>query len=325
MNVGIIGSGNIGRVHARMAANCGLKITVCGDTRRENAESLAKEYGAEATTDCRGLAARDDVDIVCVATPTPSHAEYVIAAAQAGKHIFCEKPFCRTVDECRDAIAAAEKAGIKLFVAHVVRYFQEFEAIRAQVRAGEVGDVGFVRTTRGGQYPRGEGDWFGDYAQSGGVTLDAAIHDYDWLRYMFGEPETVFCQNLKDMTSRFLDYSLATFRFKSGVITHTVGTWAQPSGFRVRVEVVGTKGLIRFDSDEAPIRVNRREKEGSGPGVIVPGSPVTVSPYQLEWEDFIGWVEGKHEPRVTAQDGLEAVRMATAALESAETGKEIRL
>lgn len=324
MNVGIIGCGGMGRVHARMAANCGLKIAACADPVAKKAKSLAAEYGAAVAGDGEALVARPDVDIVAVTTPTPAHARYVIAAAQAGKHIFCEKPFSRTVEEGKQALAAAKQARVKLFVAHVVRYFQEFEAIRGQIAAGKVGKPGFVKTYRGGIYPHGEGEWFADYAQSGGVTFDCIIHDFDWLRYVFGDAERVYCQNLRQMASRFMDYSLVTFRMKSGVIANTVGTWAHPSGFRVKVEVCGDNGLIAFDSADTPVSVMMREAPGR-PAVIVPGSPVDKSPYQLEWEDFVGWLEGKWEPRVRPEDGLEAVRMAAAALESAETGRPVRL
>lgn len=325
MNVAIIGSGNMGRVHAHMAANCGLRIVACGDTRLKNARALAAEYDAKAAVDCLALIRRDDVDIVVVTTPTPSHTDYVIAAARAGKHIFCEKPFGRTVQQCKAAMAEAKKAKVKLFIAHVVRYFQEFEALRAHIEAGKAGHVGFIKTYRGGAYPHGEGDWFGDFSQSGGVTFDCIIHDFDWLRYLLGEPASVFSQNLKTMTSQFMDYALATFTFRNGAITHTVGTWAHPAGFRVKVEVCGDGGMLTFDSAEAPFALMMRESGGGRPGVLLPGSPVTVSPYQLEWQDFIGWLEGKWEPRVTPEDGLAAVRMAAAALESADQGKPVRL
>ena len=108
---------------------------------------------------------------------------------------------------------------------------------------------------------------------------------------------------------------------KSGLIANVIGTWAHPSGFRVRTEICGDKGMLQFDSEEAPISVMMRKAAGDGLTMIVPGSPVADSPYQLEWEDFLGWIEGKHKPRVTPNDALQAVRMAAAALKSNETGK----
>ncbi len=323
MNVGIIGCGGMGTLHAQMAANCGLNIVACADIRKEKAVHLAQQHKAQAIEDCFALVRRAEVDIVAICTPTPCHTPYVCAAAQAGKHVFCEKPFGRTLTQCLEAMEVVERAGVKLFVGHVVRYFQEFEAIKAQIRAGQVGKVGFVKTYRGGIFPKGEGLWFSDYEVSGGVVLDTMIHDFDWIRYAFGDPQRVFCQALR--RPDFIDYAIATFRLKNGMIAHAIGTWAHPAGFRVKVEVCGDKGMITFDSAEAPFETMMRKTEAGAPGMIVPGSPVPVSPYQLEWEDFLAWLEGKREPKVKPEDALWSVRMALAALESADTGKPVRL
>lgn len=325
MNVAIIGCGGMGSLHARMASNCGLKIVACGDKYLATAKKLAKQYGAAASDDCMAVIARPDVDIVGIMTPTPTHTAYVTAAARAGKHIFCEKPFGRTVEQCKAAIAAVKKAKVKLFVAHVVRYFQEFDAIRAQVVAGKVGKPGFVKLYRGGIFPMGVDGWYRDYGQSGGVTLDSMIHDLDWLRYTFGDAERVFCQALQRQEPEFIDYAMATFRMKSGVIAKVIGTWAHPSGFRVEVEVCGDNGMIQFNSDESPLVTMKRTQPGTTPNMIVPASPVPASPYELEWQDFIAWIEGSPRARVTPEDALEAVRMATAALKSAATGKPVNL
>ena len=321
MKVALIGSGGIGAVHAQMATNCGLTIAACGDTIAEKANALAQRFGAEATTDCEALIQQDDIDIVAIATPTPTHAHYVVKAAQAGKAIFCEKPFCRTLEQCEAAIEAVKTAGVKLFIAHVVRYFHEFEAIKAQIEGGQIGRPGFVKCYRGGIYPMGENGWFRDYAQSGGVTLDSSVHDFDWVRYVFGDPERVYCQALQRPEP--LDYALTTFRMKSGVIAHVIGTWAHPTGFRVKVEVCGDNGMVTYDSNEAPLEVMKRATEGSGPSMIVPGSPVAVSPYQREWEDFIAWLREERPPRVTPEDGAWSLRMALGALESAASGEPV--
>lgn len=327
MNVAIIGCGGMGVNHAQYAANCGLDVVACGDAHKDKAGALAAKFGADASDDCMSLIKRDDVEVVAIATPTPSHAEYVIAAAEAGKHIFCEKPFCRTVEECDRAIAAVEKAGVKLFVGHVVRFFHEFEALKAQVEAGKAGNVGFVKMYRGGIFPKGEDLWFHDYDQSGGVTFDSSIHDFDWIRYAFGDPERVFCQNLQREDQ--IDYALVTLRMKPsehapvGPIVHVIGTWAHPAGFRVKVEVCGDGGMLTFDSGEAPVSTMMREEAAGGPGMIVPASPVEVSPYQLEWHNFAGWLEDRAVPRVTGDDARWAVRIAAGALESAKTGKPV--
>lgn len=323
MNVAIIGCGGMGAVHAQMATNCGLNVVACGDKRKAAAAALAKKYKAAASANSTALIGRGDVDIVAITTPTPTHSDYVAAAAKAGKHIFCEKPFGRTLAQCRTAIAAAKKAKVKLFVGHVVRYFHEFEALRGQVAEGKVGVPGFVKMYRGGLFPLGADKWFRDYEQSGGVTLDSMIHDLDWLRYAFGDAARIFCQNLQRPDG--IDYAMATVRMKSGLIASVIGTWAQPSGFRVMAEICGDKGMVQFDSAEAPITTLKRAKRGAAPGMIVPSSPVATSPYQLEWEDFLAWIAGESAPRVTPEDALESVKMALAALRSAKANKPVNL
>ncbi len=324
MNVAILGCGGMGRLHAQMAVNCGLNVVVCADPVRTAAASMAKEFKARASSDPLTAIKTKAVDIVVITTPTPTHEGLVTAAAAAGRHVFCEKPFGRTSAECRQAIAAAKKGRIKLFVGHVVRYFQEFEAMRAQIQSGAIGVPGWAKLYRGGIYPGATGSWFRDYAQSGGVTLDCMIHDLDWLRYVFGEPERIFCQALMRKTPTQIDYSQVTMRMKSGLIATVIGTWAHPSGFKVKVEICGETGMLQFDSTEAPFIAQPRQTS-TGPTMIVPSNPVSISPYQLEWQDFLDWIEGKSLPRVTAQDALRAVEMAEAALKSAVKRQPVTL
>lgn len=325
MNVAIIGCSGMGRIHAQMAANCGLKIAICADKSKKAATELAAKYGAKVMTDGLKAAASAGIDCVLIATPTPTHRMFIEAAAAAGKDIFCEKPMCRTTADCKKAIAAAKKGKVKLFVGHVVRYFHEFEGMKAQIEAGHIGTPGYVKIYRGGMFPGGPKGWFADYAQSGGVTFDCAIHDMDWVRYVFGEPERIFCQALMRNKPVPMDYSQSNIRLKNGMIATIIGTWAHPSGFQVHAEICGDGGMIQYDSREAPISTMMRDT-GDGPSMMVPASPVAVSPYQREWEDFIAWVQDKkHKPRVTPEDGMIAVKMAEAALKSSATGKAVKL
>ncbi len=324
MNVAIIGCGGMGRLHAEMVSNCGLHVVACADAVRSAAQDIARTYKAKAYADPMAAIKAKDVDIVAITTPTPTHEKFVKAAATAGKHIFCEKPFGRSSAECRRAIAAAKKAGVKLFVGHVVRYFHEFEAMKAQIEDGAVGDPGWVKIYRGGIYPGGPKSWFRDYAQSGGVTFDCMIHDLDWVRYVFGEPERLFCQALMRKKPTQIDYSQVTMRMKNGLIATIIGTWAHPSGFRVKTEICGSDGMIQFDSEDAPLSAEARESS-AGPSMIVPMSPVAKSPYQHEWEEFIAWIEGRGKPRVTAEDAMRAVEMAEAALKSASKRQPVTM
>jgi predicted dehydrogenase len=324
MNVALIGCSGMGRVHAAMLTQAGFRLVLCVDVNMSAAEALGSAYGAEAAHDAAAAFQRRDVDVVCIATPTHTHAELVQAAARAGKHIFCEKPFCRTVAQCRRTMDVVKKSKVKLFVGHVVRYFQEFEAMRRQIAEGKVGVPGFVKLYRGGIFPGGPNSWFADYEKSGGVILDCMIHDLDWLRYVFGNPRRIAALTLQRSQPPLLDYAQVTVRMKNGVMALVIGTWAHPSGFRVKAEICGSEGMVEYDSHEAPVNAQKREV-GVGPSMIVPSSPVDQSPYLLEWEDFRQWLQGKGSPRVTPEDAIWAVRMAEAALQSAREGKPVAL
>lgn len=323
MRVALLGCGFIGSVHAPMLTKAGFKLAVCADQVSAKAERLAQQYGADTTTDAYEAIERDDVDVVCVATPTPIHKDLVVAAARAGKHILCEKPFTRTVDEAEEAAAEVEKAGVKLFPGHVVRYYQEFETIRKQIATGSVGNPGFIKLYRGGAAPVGEGNWYADYKQSGGVIFDLLIHDFDWVRYVCGSPKHVYANSLQRPDR--MDYSHVTFRMTNSVIAHFIGSWAHPSGFRVKADVVGDGGRIFFDSAEAPVFSERRGQDDTAKGTLLPSSPVDVSPFQLEWEDFAAWLREEKTPRLSMEDAVWAVRMASAALESNRTGEPVLL
>jgi predicted dehydrogenase len=324
MNVALIGCSGMGRVHAAMLSQAGFTLAACVDLDKKAATALAKPHGARVLTDAAAALALPGIEVVCIATPTHTHLPLIEAAAKAGKHIFCEKPFCRTAAQCRKAIAAAKKAGVRLFVGHVVRYFHEFEALKAQVDSGAIGTPGFARLYRGGLFPGGPNSWFADYAKSGGVTFDCMIHDLDWLRHAFGEPERIYCQALMRSKPVPMDYSQVTMRMKSGLIASVIGTWAHPSGFQVKAEICGSGGMVQYDSADAPMRALKRQT-GSGPSMVVPESPVSESPYLREWRDFHAWLQTGAMPRVTALDALRAVEMAEAALQSAKTGQPVSL
>jgi len=327
MNLAIIGCGGMGSYHAQMAANCGARIVACVDAFPEAAKKLAAAHGAAKAVGMKNLGrvlADPGVELVLIATPTPTHLELVQRSAAAGKHIFCEKPFCRTAADCKKAIAAAKRAKIKLFVGHVLRYFHEYEALKTQIESGKIGTPGWVKMYRGGMFPVGAKKWFSSFEQSGGVTFDSSIHDLDWLRYMFGDAERIYCQALQRTKPVLMDYAQMTVRMKSGLLATLVGTWAHPSGFRAKTEVCGSAGMLYYDSAETSLSAQYRET-GSGPGMIIPLGADSVSPYQLEWVDFLAWARDGRTPRVSPDDGLKAVALAEAALKSAKTGQPVKL
>ena len=325
--VAIVGAGHMGKVHSAAYANMvNAEPVAVMDIRGDAAEELAKSLDARAFTDFEEMLKAADPDVVDVCVPTPLHKEYVVKAAQAGKHVVTEKPMARTLKDCREMIEVTRKAGVTFMVAHVLRFFPEFAAAKKQIDEGAVGNPAVVRTTRGGSFPHAWEDWYGNFDWSGGVVLDLIIHDFDWLRWTFGDAERVYAKGLVERKMEHLDYALVTIRFKSGVIAHVEGTWANPTGFTVKFEVAGDKGMLDFHNKAAmPLVVGRTKTDEAGPGVAIPESPTGQNPYFLELQHFIDCVESGAKPSITPEDGLRAVEISLAALESIRTGGPVVL
>ena len=326
--VALIGAGNIGEVHARQWALLpDAEIVGVLDPRSDAAAALGTAY-----SDWEALLAEARPDVVDICVPTPLHRQYVELAAAAGLAIFVEKPLGRTLAECDAIVAAVEKAGVPAMVGQVVRYFPEYAEAKRLVDAGVVGAPAAVRTARMGGFPNitGRPNWYADPVQSGGVTLDLILHDFDWLRWTFGPVTRVFAQGLWGRPEYVgkLDYALVTLRFESGVVGHVTGSWAHPGGFRTTLEVAGDGGLIEHDSaGSAPLLSSLRQTGSSGEGVSFPESPMAPAddPYYKELAAFVSALQNNSPMPVTVHEAREAVRIGLAALESMETGKAVTL
>ena len=321
-------------MHAGCYANIpNAELAAVMDIREEAARALASKHGAKAYTDFDAMLSQIQPDVVDVCCPTPWHVDYVCGAATRANEIglrgiSTEKPMARTLDDCERMIAAAEQAGIPLFVAQVVRFFPEFLLAKREVEAGAVGKPAAIRTRRGGPMPRAWEDWYAKFEMSGGCILDLIIHDFDWLRWTFGEVERVYARGLGASHLPAFDHSLVTLRFQSGAIGHVEGTWADPGGFKVTLEVAGDDGLLEYNFNQptgVPFRMALSGGDGPRAGVAIPESPLAVNPYQLELQHFLDCLEQGVTPSITPQDGREAVRIALAALESLESGQPVTL
>ena len=321
MRIGLVGTGLMGATHAPAWVAAGATLAGCLAEDEAQAASLAEQYGARVYGSLDALLAA--VDVVDLCTPTHLHAEMILAAAAAGRHIVCEKPLARTVEQARAAVAACAQAGVHLLVAQVVRYFPEYALAKAQVDSGAIGRPAVLRLTRCGFRPRRPtANWFVDEAKSGGLILDLMIHDFDYARWVAGEVASVFCK-----LSPRGDYALAVLTHQGGALSHVAGGWAYPPPlFRTGLEIAGDAGLIEFGShDAAPIETLLQQPgPGEQPTVGVPASPLRENPYLLEIKEFYQALAHGGPLRVTAADGLAAVEIAHAAIESARTGRAVR-
>jgi predicted dehydrogenase len=269
------------------------------------------------------------VDVVDVCTPTHLHYEMALQAIAAGKDIVCEKPLARTVAQAAEMVRAARAAGVRLLVAHVVRFFPEYARAQALVAAGEIGRPGVIRLSRGSYRPKKPvGNWFLDEAKSGGILLDLMIHDFDYARWVAGDVTSVYARRVGEKhPDAPVDYGLAILRHRNGALTHVAGAWAYPPPtFRTALEIAGDGGLIHFDSESsAPLTSLLQAASADAPDVAIPASPLSESPYTTQIKAFFRALRDGAPLRVSAADGLAAVQIAEAAAGSAATGRAVTL
>lgn len=323
--IGIIGAGNIARVH--LAGWQRLPVEVVGyyDVVPDAAQRFAQQYGGKAFDDLPSLLA--SVDIVDVCSPSHAHKDNVLAAAAAGKAIVCEKPLARHLADCEAIVAGCAQAKVPLFVAQVVRFFPQFAKAKRVIESGAIGKPGVIRTIRAGSYPRW-GSFFSNFELSGGVILDVGIHDIDFQRWCMGEVERVFARGLTFTGKGERDHALITLRFRSGAVGHIEAGWAAPPGqWRTHLEICGDGGMIEWDAEEnSPIAQIMRNEAGTGK-IYSEHSPTAPAddPYYAELAHFFHSLETGQPFAVTPHDGLMAVKIALAAIESVRTGNVIEL
>ena len=321
--VGVIGSGVIGRWHVEQWQHLPVEIAGFYDVQPQQAQAMQADFGGQVYGSLDALVA--DVDIVDICSITPAHKEGVLAAAAAGKAIVCEKPLARTVADCETMIAACKAANVPLFVAQVVRFFPQFARAKAVIESGAIGTPGVIRTVRAGSAPAWDTRaWFHNFEQSGGVVMDLGIHDIDFQRWCCGEVERVFARCLNVDQTLHKDHALISLRFVSGAVGHIECSWAHPvGGFRTRIEIAGTEGLIEWDSQgERPLRSTIIK---NGKATHSHASPLAREddPYYQELAHFLDCLENDKPFLVSPHDGLMAVKVSQAILASMKRGEPV--
>lgn len=327
MKVGIVGAGFMGTTHAAGWAETPAEmIGFTAETQKE-AGVLAAQYNARVFPSLDAMLA--EVDVIDICSPTHLHHQMALKAAAMGKHIVCEKPLARTTQQAQEIVDACRKAGVHLLVAHVVRFFPEYALAHAAVTEGQIGKPAVIRLHRGSYRPKKPaGNWFLDEDKSGGILMDLMIHDYDYARWLAGEIESVSARRVTEAHPEApVDYGLVILSHRSGALSHISGAWAYPPPtFRTKVEIAGDRGLIEFDSDgTAPIQNMILNTIDGAPDVGLPASPVSESPYTAQIKEFYHALTEAVTPRVSAEDGLRAVQIAEAALQSAHSGQPVTL
>ena len=179
---------------------------------------------------------------------------------------------------------------------------------------------------RGGRSPKGSDLWFHNYDRSGGILLDLAVHDFDWMLWTIGDVKSVFSRSVRlghtiEDAEFDGDYSLTTLEFVNGCVGHAETTWLDPTGFRATLEVCGSEGMLFHDSREvATLRIHTADGSRQESNLAAADDP-----FYSELRGFLDAVQGGKDAPVSAEDGMKAVAVAHAAIESAKTGRAVTL
>lgn len=311
MRIGIIGTGSMGETHVEAWAHTPAKIVGIASRRFENALRLAERCNAVAFDSIEAMLPY--VDVIDICTPTPLHLAHTRLAVQAGRHVVCEKPLARSVADAQAIIDVCAAAHVKLLVAHVVRYFDAYADAHARVSRGEAGALKLLRLSRLGSMVTLDGaSWFNDMDATGGVMFDLMIHDFDYARWVAGDVVSVRAINANAWGRETTQHAAVLLTHASGAVSHVEGSWAMPPNtFRTSFDLIGDTGRIEYTSAPA-----------SDPLASATGG---ANPYVTQAQAFYDTLANDAPTRVTAQDALEAVRIALAAIESTRTGQVIML
>lgn len=324
----VVGAGRAGMVHAfnfrqRIAA---AQLVAIVDADQVMARKRAGELDVPFVFDSIEAALTGaDFDAVCIATPTFTHAPVAVAAAQAGKHILCEKPMALTLDEADAMIAAARQAGVILQMAFMRRFDPAFRAAKGQIEEGAIGEPIVVRTlTRGpGLPPR----WACDPATSIGMLAEVNSHDFDTLRWLTGsefarvyaEAAAFKAPHLKQEFPGFYDTVVANVRMINGALGVIDGCCPAEYGYDARVEVLGSKGVLFIGELREHALVHCTREKGLVTKQFTAWARRFEAAYLAEDEHFVNCIRAGEPPVVSGEDGKRALEGVLAATRSLQT------
>lgn len=341
VRVGLAGLGFMGGIHAQCYASIpDARLAAVCDAEEGRRSRFADSYGAAPYPSLEAMLGAD-IDVVDLCLPTYLHRPAVEAAAAARKHILCEKPMALTPADCQAMIAAVRQAGVEFMVAHVIRFWPEYAAIKQILDAGKLGKIRWMSATRLSSPPTWSWHgWLSDPKLSGAAALDLHIHDLDFLAWTLGRPKAVVAAGTWGRTGG-LD---SVFTTMTGAPSGAVG-FAEASlemagrfPFTMGLSIALEGGSIEFNSRLSPsLSVAHPDGGVTYPDVPQPEVPTASGPpqagnisalggYFVELSYFVDCLERGGKPTaVTAEEAKFAVELCLAAARSAETGKPVIL
>jgi myo-inositol 2-dehydrogenase/D-chiro-inositol 1-dehydrogenase len=328
LRIGVLGAGRIGKMHAELVARQvpGASLAMVQDINGDAAAAVGDQLDVPHTTDVDKVLASADVDAVAICSSTDTHVPFMIAAAQAGKAIFCEKPISLDLAKVDQALAVIASSGVPFQVGFNRRFDAAHASVRAAVIDGSVGDLHIVRITSRDPAPPPI-----PYIEvSGGLFLDMMIHDFDMARFVTGsEVVDVYAQAAVRVdpaigTAGDVDTAVVMLRHANECITTIDNSRQAVYGYDQRVEAFGSGGMAASENPLSHTGMRR-----SAAGTITPTIPYFfldryIPSYVEEWKSFVGYVATGGESPVSANDGRAPLVIGLAAWKSFRENRLVR-
>ena len=311
LGVAVIGTGFWGKNHARVyreLASAEL-VAVC-DVNAEKAKSVADQFGVKAYTTSTRMLKNEEIEAVSVCTWSTSLAKEALNALKAGKHVLVEKPMATNTKQAEKLLKTAEKNNLYLTVGFLMRFIPGLQHIREAVEDKKIGELVCAAAKRVSQWPERIGDM--------GVVKDIAIHDIDVMRYIFNEdPITVYAKTGSMRHKKFEDYAQIMLTYRDGKSAFIESNWLTP--YRTRtLTVTGSDAIMRLDYITQELWIE-------APKETLQPRYQWQEPLKLELQHFADCILAKKKPVITGADGLKALKIAEAALQSSAKNRAIRL
>ena len=325
LNVGLLGAGRIGGVHARaIASHPGSCLRAVTDVVSENAEKLAAAHGADAR-DTAAVLTDPDIHAVLIATSTDTHADLIEAAVSAGKAVLCEKPVDLSLKRARACQQAV--AGQPVMIGFNRRFDPNFSALKQSAAAGEIGKAELLSITSFDPGPPP----ISYIKVSGGLFRDMMIHDFDMAAFLMGDvPETVtaVASSIVDPeigAAGDIDTAAVTMRYADGRIAVIKNSRRAVYGYDQRVELLGSEGLLQAQNvlENTVVKSTVAGVSGAKPTYFF--LERYKAAYEAEWAAFVDAVTGQGTIPVTLEDGVAALALAEAAARSLSEGRPVSM
>jgi len=310
LKVAVIGTGFWGKNHARVFANLNsTKLVAVCDANPAAAQSVGTEFHVDHETDVNKLLARKDIDAVSICTPTTTHRQVAELALSAGKHVLVEKPMTNTVSEARELLELAERKKLRIMPGHIERFNPVVSCLKDLIGKGKLGRAILLIARRVGRWPERIGDV--------GVVRDTAIHDIDLARYILEDEVNSVYARTGSMRHTKEDYAEIMLQFRNGGSTFIDANWLTPRKTRTLI-VTGSDATVRLDYITQELWVEELDK-------VVAPSVERKEPLTVELTHFVESILEDRPFTVNGMDGLKAVEICEAVLQSGSTGKPITL